>query len=51
MSAACKVPVLIIYDSNNLPEAIYKEYHPWKSEHIKLVFDDNNLNKNLIENL
>lgn len=51
LSAACKVPVLIIYDSNNLPEAIYKEYHPWKSEHIKLVFDDNNLNKNLIENL
>ena len=51
ISAACKVPVIIIYDSDNLPEAIYKEYHPWKSEHKKLVFDDMKLNKKIVNNL
>ena len=51
ISSACKVPVIIIYDSNNLPDAIYKEYHPWKSQHKKLVFDDIKLNKKIINNL
>jgi ADP-heptose:LPS heptosyltransferase len=51
IASACKVPVIIVYDSDNLPEAIYKEYHPWKSQHKRLVFDDRSLNKNIINNL
>ena len=49
ISSACKIPVNIIYDKDNLPEAIYKEYHPWKSKHKKLVFGDTNLNNKIIE--
>ena len=49
IAAACKIPVNIIYDKDNLPEAIYKEYHPWKSKHKKLVFGDTNLNNKIIE--
>ena len=48
ISAACKVPVNIIYDSNNHPEAIHKEYSPWKSKYNKFIFSENNLNKKLI---
>ena len=51
ISAACKIPVIIIYDADNLPEAIYKEYHPWQSEHSKLIFDDTNLNEKIIKYL
>ena len=51
ISAACKTPVIIIYDSFNLPDAIYKEYHPWESSHKKLVFDDVKLNEKIINNL
>ena len=51
ISAACKIPVTIIYDSNNFPEAIYNEYHPWKAEHKMLVFKDSKLNEKIINNL
>ena len=51
IASACKVPVIIIYDSDNFPEAIYKEYHPWQSRHEKLVFDDLQLNEKIINNL
>ena len=51
ISSACKVPVIIIYDSDNLPEAIYKEYHPWNSEHKKLIFGDMELNEKIFNNL
>ena len=51
ISAACKVPVIIIYDSDNLPEAIYKEYHPWKSKHKRLIFNDMKLNEKIVNNL
>ena len=51
IASACKVPVIIIYDSDNFPEAIYKEYHPWQSQHEKLVFDDLQLNEKIINNL
>ena len=51
IASACKVPVIIIYDSDNLPEAIYKEYHPWQSQHEKLVFNDLKLNEKIINNL
>ena len=51
VAAACKTPVNIIYDPNNYPEAIHKEYAPWKSKYRKFVFDERNLNKNLIKHL
>ena len=51
MASACRIPVIIIYDPYNLPEAIYKEYHPWKSKHKKLVFNDEKLNEKIINNL
>ena len=51
MASACKIPVIIIYDSENLPEAIYKEYHPWQTEHKKLVFNDTKLNEIICKNL
>ena len=31
IAAACKIPVIIIYDADNYPNFIQKEYHPWKS--------------------
>ena len=48
LSAAANVPVNIIYDPHNLPDAINKEYAPWNSIYNKFIFDDNNLNQNLI---
>ena len=51
VAAACKTPVNIIYDPNNYPEAIHKEYAPWKTKYNKFVFDERNLNKNLIKHL
>jgi len=51
IAAACKVPVNIIYDPNNLPEAIHKEYGPWKSKYKKFVFGENNINQKLIKSL
>ena len=51
VAAACKTPVNIIYDPHNCPEAIHKEYAPWKSKYNKFVFDEKNLNQNLIKNL
>jgi len=51
MAAACETPVIIIYDADNLPEAISKEYYPWKSKYKKLISNDRNLNKKIIEGL
>ncbi len=48
IAAACKVPVNIIYDPKNYPEAIHKEYSPWKSKYNKFVFGEDNLNQKLI---
>ena len=51
LAAACKIPVTIIYDSNYYPEAMYKEYHPWKYKHTKLVSNDTKLNEKILNNL
>jgi ADP-heptose:LPS heptosyltransferase len=48
IAAACKIPVNVIYDPNNYPVAIHKEYAPWKSKYNKFVFDEKNLNQNLV---
>ena len=51
IAAACKVPVNIIYGPYNLPDAIQKEYSPWKSNYNKFIFGENNLNSKLISNI
>ena len=51
IAGACKVPVTIIYDSDYYPEAMHKEYHPWKSKHVKLVSNDAKLNEKILNNL
>ncbi len=51
IAAACKVPVNIIYDANNFPDAINKEYAPWKSKYNKFIFDEKNLNEKLMHYL
>ena len=51
VAAACKIPVNIIYDPSDYPEAIHKEYAPWKSKYNKFVFDEKNLNQNLIKHI
>ena len=51
LSAAAKVPVNIIYDPSNLPNAINREYAPWNSIYNKFTFNDDNLNEGLINTL
>lgn len=51
IAAASRIPVSIIYDPMNLPDAIHKEYAPWRSAHHKFIFSDDNLNKKLINKL
>ena len=51
IASAAKVPVSIIYDKDNLPEAIYKEYRPLFKNHHKFIFGDKNLNEELLSKL
>ena len=51
ISAACKIPVNIIYDRNNYPEAIHKEYRPWKRIYKKFIFGEKKLNQKLISKI
>ena len=51
VAAACKVPVNVIYDPENHPEAIHKEYAPWKSKYNKYIFNEKNLNQKLVKAL
>ena len=51
IAAACKIPVNVIYDPSNYPEAIHKEYAPWKSKYNKFIFGEENLNQKLIKSL
>ena len=51
ISAACKIPVTIIYDADYFPDAMYIEYHPWKSKHTKLLSNDAKLNEKILSNL
>ena len=51
IAAACKVPVIIIYDSDYYPDAMHKEYHPWKSKHVKLLSNDPKINEKILKNL
>jgi len=51
ISAACKIPVNIIYDSLNYPEAIHKEYKPWKSKYNKFIFGQKKLNYKILSKI
>ena len=51
VSAACNTIVNIIYDSDNLPDAINKEYAPWRKEYYKFEFKDKELNNKIIQRL
>ena len=42
----CKL--CVIYDADNLPEMIAKEYAPWKKDYTKLKFNDDDLQNKLI---
>ena len=48
VAAAFKVPVIVIYNADNMPNYIYNEYGPWKSPHKKLTFSSNdNINDSI----
>ena len=51
VAAACKIPSKIIYNANNKPNMMYKEYTPLKSKHERFLFNDKNLNSLLTQNL
>ena len=51
IAAACNIPVSIIYDPFNSPDAVHNEYHPWYSEYKKFIFTKENLNQKLVQNL
>ena len=51
IAGACNVPVTIIYDADYYPEKMYKEYHPWKSKHTKLISNDPFLNNKIVKQL
>jgi len=51
VAAVCKIPSKIIYNVNNKPDMMYKEYTPLKSKHEKFIFNDKNLNSLLTQNL
>ena len=42
IASAFNVHTIVIYNYDNLPEYIYREYGPWKCSHNKLVFAKNN---------
>ena len=52
ISAAFSKHITVIYNKDNLPDYIYREYGPWKSPHKKLMFDKNkNLNFQILNSL
>jgi len=51
IATVCKIPSKIIYDPDNKPHMIYKEYTPLNSKHEKFIFNNKNLNSLLVQNL
>ena len=51
IAAICKINTKIIYDPNNMPDMIHKEYYPWKNNHEKFIFNNKDLNNQLTKNL
>ena len=51
VASVCKIHSKIIYDPENKPEMIHKEYYPWKSSYEKFIFSKYNLNSELTKKL
>ena len=51
IAAAYKIPSKIIYNADNKPDMMYKEYTPLTSKHEKFIFSNKNLNSLLTQNL
>ena len=51
IAGLCKIPSKIIYDADNYPHMINREYSPWRAKYEKFLFNENQLNFLLINNL
>ena len=51
VSTTCQIPTKIIYNAENKPDMMYKEYAPLNGKHEKFIFNVKNLNSLLIQNL
>ena len=47
IASLTKCKLAVIYDSNNSPHSIRKEYAPWNKEYLALESSDNELNQKL----
>ena len=50
IAATYKIPSKIIYNADNKPDMMYKEYTTLTTKHEKFVFSDKNLNFLLTQN-
>ncbi len=48
IASLCETKLFVIYDSDNIPDMIAKEYAPWKKKYTKLFSNNQNLEKELI---
>ncbi len=48
VASLCATKLCVIYDSDNVPDMITREYSPWKKKYTKLFSNNQNLEKELI---
>ncbi len=48
IASLCETKLCVIYDSDNVPDMIAKEYSPWKKKYTKLFSNNQNLEKEII---
>ena len=48
IASLCQNQLTVIYDPDNVPEAIMHEYAPWKKKYNKLIFNDLELNQKIV---
>tara|TARA_B100000674_G_C37686702_1_gene844014 strand:+ start:197 stop:754 length:558 start_codon:yes stop_codon:yes gene_type:complete len=48
IASLCEAKLCVIYDSDNAPNMIAKEYAPWRKKYTKIFSDNQNLEKELI---
>ncbi len=51
VSAMSGVPLIIIYDFENKPEMIFKEYHPWTKNFEKIICKQSLINQEILKKL
>ena len=51
IAAAFNKNIIVIYNRDNAPDYIYKEYSPWKTSHKKLIFGEKNINNEILADL